>query len=181
MESGGVILDFGASSCSSEDKKSSLPDKNFGAACGDRNLTPEVSWTSAPYETGSFILTITDVSREDGVHPHLLVWDIPENVSKVSLTYFIVFKTTYSGKQQLSSSMDWRAIGAQLGSTGPYSGPCPTSQEACIRLSLYAIADRSLGLPEGATYEVLHRKLEEIAEVNGRSLDSMWPLRCMTF
>lgn len=65
-----------------EDGRFTEDQAQMGSGCGGMNLSPEASWSGAPPETQSFILTAYDPDAPTGSgFWHWSVFDIPANVT----------------------------------------------------------------------------------------------------
>jgi len=97
---------------------STLPDKQVfnGMGCTGENLSPQLSWTDAPKDTKSFVVTVYDPDAPTGSGWwHWVVYNIPADAKELAAG-------AGSGKAELPA-------GAQQGRTDfgapGYGGPCP--------------------------------------------------------
>lgn len=117
--------------------------------CDGPDISPALSWDSAPEGTKSFSLICDDPDAPGGTWVHWVLYDLPpdvrglpENVPKT--------KTLESGAKQ--GITDFRRIG--------YGGPCPPPGPAHrYFFKLYAL-DIKLNLPPGVTKQEVERAME---------------------
>jgi Raf kinase inhibitor-like YbhB/YbcL family protein len=109
-------------------------------SCDGEDISPALSWTSAPSGSATFAIVMDDPDAPGGTWDHWTVFNIPSGIFELPEGRP---KTPQlpSGARQGSNS--W-------GETG-YGGPCPPAGPAHhYRFFLYAL-DRSLDLPAGAS------------------------------
>jgi Raf kinase inhibitor-like YbhB/YbcL family protein len=125
--------------------------------CDGKNISPELHWSHAPPDTGSFVLIMEDLDASDGTLTHWVLFDIPGSAEGLSE------KEESIG---VAGRNDFHYEG--------YAGPCPPPRYGAHRyvLRLYALDVASLGLQRGATRrEVEHAMRDhglEHAELMGR-------------
>jgi Raf kinase inhibitor-like YbhB/YbcL family protein len=128
--------------------------------CDGPDLSPELSWASAPPRTQSLALIADDPDAPVGTWTHWIIWDIPpgttlpEGIAKI--------ETLKDGTRQ--GKNDFRRIG--------YGGPCPPpGKPHRYFFKLYAL-DTKLDVQAGANRNELESALKghvlSQAELKGR-------------
>jgi Raf kinase inhibitor-like YbhB/YbcL family protein len=79
--------------------------------CGGRNLSPQLSWSGAPVNTRSFVLTMIDLDVKPSQWSHWVVVNLPASVHSIA---------------QGAASLPGRAkaVVSNFGDAA-YAGPCP--------------------------------------------------------
>lgn len=52
-------------------------------SCDSAGISPTISWTSAPANTKSFVVTMHHISKDGEQHVYLVLYNIPENTSMI--------------------------------------------------------------------------------------------------
>lgn len=123
----------------------SIPPKH---TCDGDDVSPPLSWSEAPAETGSFALVCDDPDAPGRVWVHWVVFDLPPAAG--ALPEGVPPREEVPGGG-LQGRNDFRKIG--------YGGPCPPSGTHRYEFRLYAL-DAKLGLRAGATKGDLLAALE---------------------
>jgi Raf kinase inhibitor-like YbhB/YbcL family protein len=111
--------------------------------CDGNDVSPQLSWTSAPAGTKSFALTCIDPDAPSGDFIHWLVYDIP-----ASITNFSQGGPLPAGSKEVENDFGRKN----------YGGPCPPSGTHRYIFTLYALKIEKL---EGVTKNNLLRKVRE--------------------
>jgi hypothetical protein len=108
--------------------------------CDRENVSPALSWSSAPPNTRSFVLTFSSAHPLMGHFAHWVIYDLPV---KTRLLPEAITEQVLQGSGARLGRNDLGRIG--------YYGPCPDlgSNQRYI-FQLYAL-DSDLKLPSGAT------------------------------
>src|SRR4051794_17723789 len=80
--------------------------------CDDANRSPQITWSDAPAETGSFVLIVDDPDAPAGTFTHWVLFDIPGARAEIP-PEFRAGTLGISGTNS-AGSLD-------------YTGPCPPS------------------------------------------------------
>jgi Raf kinase inhibitor-like YbhB/YbcL family protein len=88
-----------------------MPSANIYPRCGGRNISPQLSWSGAPSDTKSFVLTMIDVDVKPSQWSHWIVVGLPANVDSIS-----------QGAKSLPGNAT--TIVSNFGDAA-YAGPCP--------------------------------------------------------
>lgn len=114
--------------------------------CDGDNISPPLSWDTAPTGTNSFALIVEDPDAPRGTFTHWVVYDLPADQNQL-LEGIATEATLLKGGKQGQNDF------GQLG----FGGPCPPKGTHRYFFKLYAL-DRSLDLAPGASKaEVLNR------------------------
>lgn len=106
--------------------------------CDGDNISPELSWQSAPAATKSFALVVHDPDAPlAGGYTHWVLYNVPANVGHIAEDAPKRAKLPQGGVQ-----------GENDGGRTGYTGPCPPSGTHRYYFHLYAL-DQELGLPAG--------------------------------
>ncbi|OGR88400.1 MAG: phosphatidylethanolamine-binding protein [Elusimicrobia bacterium RIFCSPHIGHO2_02_FULL_57_9] len=122
-----------------------IPKKHTGEGA---DLSPELSWSGAPKETRSFALIMEDPDAPPGLWIHWLLYDVPQDVHKLSEGLPKTESLANGGKQGLCWGVDKFE---RVGYFGPY--PPPGSPHRYF-FKLYAL-DKVLGLAPKAAKKQL--------------------------
>jgi hypothetical protein len=115
------------------------------------NISPPLSWTSAPQNTKSFTITCEDpdaTATGGGAFFHWIVFDIPGNVTQLA-EGITNQRTLDNGAKQGTND---------LGTIG-YSGPSPPSGTHRYAFKIYAL-DTMLNLEPGATKQQVNDAMQ---------------------
>lgn len=82
--------------------------------CDASDVSPELTWTSAPAGTQAFALIVDDPDAPAGTWTHWIAWDIPSSVTKLA-EGTPKNETLTDGTRQ--GKNDFKKVG--------YNGPCP--------------------------------------------------------
>ena len=106
--------------------------------CTGKNISPALTWSSAPAGTQSYALIVDDPDAPMGTWVHWVLYNIP------------------SGTTSLAENTDASGIlvGKNSANHMRYDGPCPPSGTHRYFFKLYAL-DSTLSLSPGATKEQL--------------------------
>ena len=107
--------------------------------CDGEDISPPLSWTSAPAGTKCFALVVDDPDAPGGTWVHWVVFDIPPGVSSLREN---VLPNDELPDGTLQGKNDFRKIG--------YGGPCPPGGTHRYFFKLYAL-DEVLPLKAGIT------------------------------
>lgn len=104
--------------------------------CEGENISPELSWSSAPAETESYVLIVDDPDAPSRTFTHWVLFDIPATV-----------QTLAEGVSDVGTDGQ-----ASFGETG-YGGPCPPPGHGPHRyfFKLYALDTTLSGVEAGAS------------------------------
>jgi Raf kinase inhibitor-like YbhB/YbcL family protein len=126
--------------------ESSIPQQ---FSCDGRDISPELSWSSAPAGTKSFALIMHDPDAPiEGGYTHWLVYNIPATANHLPENVPNQDKLPGGGVQGRNDS----------GKYG-YTGPCPPSGTHRYYFRLYAL-DRELDSRAGASKASLEKAIE---------------------
>jgi Raf kinase inhibitor-like YbhB/YbcL family protein len=126
--------------------ESSIPQQ---FSCDGRNISPELSWSSAPAGTKSFALIMHDPDAPiEGGYTHWLVYNIPATAHQLPENVPNQDKLAEGGIQGRNDS----------GKYG-YTGPCPPSGTHRYYFRLYAL-DSELDSRAGASKASLEKAIE---------------------
>jgi hypothetical protein len=119
------------------------------------NVSPSLSWESAPPDATSFALAVVDRISPGNVYLHWLVCDIPAIATSL--------EEGASGSPQMpAGSRELR----------PYVGPFPPSGTHTYEFTLYALRAERLDVPDRASLEQFEEAVEsgtvETATLTGR-------------
>ncbi len=96
--------------------------------CDSENINPHLVWTNFPANTASFALMIDDPDAPAGIWCHVLIYNIPANVSEIA--------------EGALTNMQWN-LGYNSWNKREYGGPCPPSGVHRYVFHIYAF-DRML-------------------------------------
>jgi Raf kinase inhibitor-like YbhB/YbcL family protein len=118
-------------SSSAFDQGSSIPLKY---TCSGSSVSPQLQWSGAPSNTGSFVLIVDDPDAPGGTFTHWVAFDIP------------------STQTQINEGAPTAGVAGKNGTgrTG-YAGPCPPSGIHRYFFTLSALDVATLGLKQGAS------------------------------
>lgn len=103
--------------------------------CDDKNVSPQLSWTSVPPKTASLVLIMKDVDAPAGTFYHWIVYNIPASLNELAQGAALPAGAS-AGKNNFDKA--------------EYSGPCPPKGAAHNYIfTLYAL-DNKLNLPKDA-------------------------------
>ena len=105
--------DFQLEAPFTEERPRKRIDKKY--TCYGENLSPNLSWTSAPSGAESFALIAEDIDHHTGIWVHWVLYNIP--ASNVDLEEGIPTSTNQFPDGMIQGANDEKAPG--------YSGPCP--------------------------------------------------------
>lgn len=113
--------------------------------CSGADISPPLSWSSAPEGTKSFTLIADDPDAPNGTWVHWLAYNIPANTTSLPANVPPIAENDHGMKQGTSS----------FGNIG-YGGPCPPIGHGPHRyyFKLYAL-DTLLDIPSGANKAAL--------------------------
>ena len=103
--------------------------------CDGSDISPLLLWDDVPGNTKSFVLIVDDPDAPHGTWDHWILFNIPNNVRKLSENISALPEGTREGKNS------WDKTG--------YGGPCPPSGVHRYFFKLYAL-DSVLTLNNGA-------------------------------
>jgi hypothetical protein len=123
--------------------------------CDGANISVPLQWSGAPQGTQSFVIICEDPDvprhiRADGMYDHLVLYNIPADVSSLS--------------ENMKSLPVGTVLGMNTSQKLGYTGPCPPDKEHRYFFKIFAL-DTTLKLPEGST------KAQVIAACQGHILD----------
>ena len=111
--------------------ESAIPLAHIYPRCGGQNISPQLSWSGAPAQTQSFVLTMIDTSVQPAQWSHWVVVDIPATITSIA---------------RGAKSMPGAAIQVPSNFGDPYyDGPCPPDGSGN---HLYEITVWALGTPK---------------------------------
>ena len=91
--------------------ESAIPLAHIYPRCGGQNISPQPSWSGAPAQTQSFVLTMIDTSVQPAQWSHWVVVDIPATITSLA---------------RGATTMPGAAIQVPSNFGDPYyDGPCP--------------------------------------------------------
>lgn len=134
---GGKFMELKSSSFNHE---GTIPAKY---TCDGQNLSPPLSWSSAPDQTKSFALICDDPDAPVGLWVHWVIFDIPATVHSLPENVSRKEEIAGLGKNGKNTSRRWG-----------YDGPCPPDGTHRYYFKLYAL-DTVLNLKAGLTREEL--------------------------
>jgi Raf kinase inhibitor-like YbhB/YbcL family protein len=119
--------------------------------CGGQNISPQLSWSGAPAETKSFVLTMIDTSVQPAKWSHWVIVDIPADATSLARG----FKTLPGEARQIPSNFG----------DPYYDGPCPPSGSGVHRyeITLWAIAAPKVSVAADMKATDLEETLAKIA------------------
>jgi Raf kinase inhibitor-like YbhB/YbcL family protein len=139
------------------------PEENIPAkfTCDDRNISPELSWSSPPAGTKSFALVMHDPDAPmAGGYTHWLVYNIPPTVDNIP---------------ENAPNQDHLPGGGMQGKndsgTYGYTGPCPPSGTHRYYFRLYALdveLDPAAGSNKAGLEQAMRGHILAQAELLGR-------------
>ena len=93
-----------------------------GQGCNGQNVSPQLSWSNAPKETKSFVITMQDTNSPIGIKWwHWLVINIPANVTEIN--------TDASGKAMPKGTIELKNNYGTIG----FGGACPPKGDKAHR------------------------------------------------
>lgn len=108
--------------------------------CSGDDISPALSWSSAPQGTKSFALIMDDPDAPSGTFTHWIVFDLPAGAHQLPENVSQAGDLPGGGRQ---GHNDFRRVG--------YGGPCPPPGKAHrYFFRLYAL-NSALNLPPGAS------------------------------
>ena len=113
--------------------------------CNGANISPPLTWGSAPLGTKSFALIVDDPDAPGWTRIHWVVYNIPADV----------FSCT-EGKSPQGSTQ-----GANDTGKARYRGPCPPKGTHRYFFKLYAL-NQTLNLQEGATKKQVEEAMDPL-------------------
>ena len=122
----------------------SIPQRH---TCDGQDLSPAVSWSGAPGDTGSYALIMDDPDAPAGTWNHWLLCDLAASTQSLAEGF-------RPGQSGVSGTNDFGRPG--------YGGPCPPRGHGPHRyyFKLFALNVASLGLKAGAKRGELDRALK---------------------
>lgn len=117
----------------------------FKYTCHGENISPPLTWGSAPSGTKSFALIVDDPDAPGWTRIHWVVFNIPANVF-----------SSEEGKNPEGST-----AGANDTGKPQYRGPCPPTGTHRYFFKLYALKQQ-LDLPKGATKQQVEEAMESL-------------------
>jgi Raf kinase inhibitor-like YbhB/YbcL family protein len=118
--------------------------------CEGDDISPEFSWSDAPSETESFVLSVRDPDApKAGGFTHWLLYNIPPNLKQINRN--VPKHPTIPG-----IGLQGKNDGGEVG----YMGPCPPSGTHRYFARLFAL-DTELKLPPGASQEDVRSAMEK--------------------
>ena len=119
--------------------------------CGGQNISPQLSWSGAPAETKSFVVTMIDTSVAPNKWSHWVIVDIPADVTSLARG----FKTLPGEARQIPSNFG----------DPYYDGPCPPSGSGVHRyeITLWALAAARFSVAADMKATELEETLGKIA------------------
>ncbi len=117
-------------------------------SCLGREITPDLSWASAPAATNSFALIVDDPDAPMGTWVHWVMYNIPVTTNGLP-------EAIPAGAQLSDGSLQGRNSSGNLG----YNGPCPPSGTHRYFFRLYAL-DTILNLSSGASKDQLLKAMD---------------------
>lgn len=121
--------------------------------CDGEDVSPDLSWDTAPPETKSFAIICDDPDAPAGTWVHWVIYDIPPDARSLS-------EAVQTSPQLENTAVQGRNDFNRIG----YGGPCPPPGKAHrYFFKLYAL-DKVTGLPPGKT------KLELLKAMKGSVL-----------
>lgn len=122
--------------------------------CDGDGRSPPLTVTGFPEGTRFLSVVLDDPDAPRGTWTHWTFWDLPVSKERV----------------ELPAGVDVEALGARQGKTSAntvgYHGPCPPGGTHRYIVRAFASAS-SLGLPRGASVEVVHAELKRKAFATG--------------
>lgn len=121
--------------------------------CDGDNQPPKLSWSHAPEQTKSFVLTLVDPDAPNGSFTHWVKYDIPAQANEID-----------KDGVGLSGRNDFQHPG--------YGGPCPPANHGEHRyfFKLFALDVASLGLDEGATRQQVEEAMQGHVLANAETM-----------
>lgn len=116
--------------------------------CDGEDVSPPLSWTDLPPETGSFALICEDPDAPVGTWDHWVLFNIPASATGLPEA---VPATATLDDGSVHGNNSWRRLG--------YGGPCPPGGTHRYIFSLFAL-DIKLDLKSGATKSGLLKAME---------------------
>jgi Raf kinase inhibitor-like YbhB/YbcL family protein len=119
--------------------------------CGGRNLSPQLSWTGAPGNTGSYVLTMIDLDVKPSQWSHWIVVNLPSSAHSLS-----------QGAASLPGTA--KAVVSNFGDAA-YAGPCPPAGSGVhhYQFTIWALPMPELSLPADEKATELAARLSRIA------------------
>ncbi len=130
-----------------------IPTIHLYPRCGGRNVSPQLSWSGAPHNAGSFVLTMIDVDVKPAQWSHWIVVDLPASVNSLA-----------QGIAPLPGGA--RALVSNFGDAA-YAGPCPPNGTGVhhYQITIWALPIATVTLADNA------KATEVTAELMRRALD----------
>lgn len=116
--------------------------------CDGEDVSPPLSWTELPPETGSFALICEDPDAPVGTWDHWVLFNIPASATGLPEA---VSATATLDDGSVHGNNSWGRLG--------YGGPCPPGGTHRYIFSLFAL-DIKLDLKSGATKSGLLKAME---------------------
>ena len=119
--------------------------------CGGHNLSPQLSWTGAPGNTRSYVLTMIDLDVRPSQWSHWIVVDLPSNAHSLP-----------QGAASLPGAS--KAVVSNFGDAA-YAGPCPPAGTGVhhYQFTIWALPIAELSLPADEKATDLTSHLSRIA------------------
>jgi Raf kinase inhibitor-like YbhB/YbcL family protein len=93
--------------------------------CDGENISPPLQWEGFPNETKSFVLIVDDPDAPLGTWNHWIIYNIPENITKLEENIKILPGSAKLGKNSWGKDN--------------YGGPCPSKGEHRYYFKLYSL------------------------------------------
>ncbi|MDI6741896.1 MAG: YbhB/YbcL family Raf kinase inhibitor-like protein, partial [Smithella sp.] len=128
--------------------------------CDGQNISPPLSWSSAPEETKSFALICDDPDAPVGLWVHWVLFNIPATVNSLP--------EKVSRQEEIAGL---RKNGKNTSGRFGYDGPCPPSGTHRYYFKLYAldtVLDHQLGLTKDELLKAMKGRILAEAQLMGR-------------
>jgi Raf kinase inhibitor-like YbhB/YbcL family protein len=112
------------------------------SSCDGSDRSPQLTWSSPPEGTKSFVVVVDDPDAPSGAFTHWIVFNLPPET------------------MSLAEGIDPTTLGARIGLNDfkniRYNGPCPPRRELHRYVFRVFALDAPVNTPDGATKESLY-------------------------